>query len=575
MNRKLLFLGIGIVYIILLSYGLSVVYSIGNPVPASASKDMKPENKIAIAHTEIFGTLERAQVIFDHKKHEEAAKGEGCKTCHPADEKGKLLFSFPKKVEKSGKKAIMNAYHDACIDCHKKQGAERKKTGPVVCADCHKDAFRNANMKYPVVEFDFAYHDNHVKKLKEKLGKDDCGQCHHIYNPEEKDESKRLTYKEGSEESCYYCHDLGKKRGPELSAIIKVAAKKGLTIRKASHQQCLNCHLKYQDEYRKKGDMDACPTECAKCHTGKYKTVAEIEKVARPNRKQKDTVFISVDNARMKGVTFDHKTHQMASTTCRSCHHETLKGCKECHSLTGKPEGNGINIANAYHRVFSEHSCTGCHNQKKADKNCAGCHQFIAAMDIETMNSPKESCTACHSGKRDQVAMPKALSAAGLDQQKVKKEVEIKVLEKEYEPSKFPHREVIDKLVKISNESKMATYFHGNIKTLCSGCHHRSVADAEAQKDTPPNCRNCHMTAYDREHLNKTKLLSAYHRQCMGCHDAMKLKKGNSMQFAEGSRCDSCHKRKTTGAPAEITQSKNDHVVKQNQTNMLNAWKPK
>ncbi len=63
--------------------------------------------------------------------------------------------------------------------------------------------------------------------------------------------------------------------------------------------------------------------------------------------------------------------------------------------------------------------------------------------------------------------MPKPLSTAGLDQEKVKKEVEIKVLEKEFEPAKFPHRDIIDKLVKISNDNKMATYFHRNIQTLC------------------------------------------------------------------------------------------------------------
>ncbi len=46
---------------------------------------LKPENKIAIAHTEIFGKLERPQVIFNHGKHEEAMKTEGCNACHSAD----------------------------------------------------------------------------------------------------------------------------------------------------------------------------------------------------------------------------------------------------------------------------------------------------------------------------------------------------------------------------------------------------------------------------------------------------------------------------------------------------------
>ncbi len=52
------------------------------------------------------------------------------------------------------------------------------------------------------------------------------------------------------------------------------------------------------------------------------------------------------------------------------------------------------------------------------------------------------------------------------------------------------------------------------------------------------------MIAYDREHLNSIKLLTAYHNQCMGCHDAMKLEKGSSTQFGKGGRCDVCHKKK-------------------------------
>ena len=567
MNRKLIFTVVSIVYIILLIYGLTAVYSVGNPVLPQKAESHKPENKIGIAHNEIFGKLERPQVIFNHKKHEEALKkdNESCDACHPVNKEKILLFDFPRNVTKKDKTSVMNAFHDECIDCHKKKGRENKKTGPVVCADCHKKEFLSVNIKYPLFEFSFEYHDKHVKKLKEKIGKDDCGQCHHSYDINEDDESLALVYEKGTEESCYYCHEFGKKRGPELTAITKVAEKKGLTIRKASHQQCLNCHLKYQEEYLKKGEKEACPTECIKCHTGKYKTVAELQKVPRPDRDQKDKPFINIENSKMKGVTFDHKSHETYSKTCRSCHHETLNACNTCHSLTGKPEGNGINVANAYHHMFSEHSCSGCHNKKKEEKKCAGCHHSILAMDIETMNPKKESCAACHSGKKDQIAMPKPLSAAGLDQKKVKKEVEITVLEKEFEPSKFPHREIIDKLVKVSNDSKMATYFHGNLQTLCEGCHHRSIAEAEAQKDTPPNCKNCHMTSYDRQNLNKTRLLSAYHRQCLGCHEKMELEKGR--------KCTECHKEKK-GRPTEITQMKNQNVVKQNTETIINVWRP-
>jgi predicted CXXCH cytochrome family protein len=563
MRRTVLFLIIGVIYIVLIATGLGMVYTAGEPVPAK--EIVKLDNKIVIAHTDVFGPLERPQVIFNHSKHEDAFKKEGCSVCHPVNDKQTLSFSFPKNVKTKAPKAVMNAYHTECIDCHKRRGGEKLKTGPVTCADCHAKKQATVQIKYPVFEFDFSVHDKHVKKLKEKIGKDDCGQCHHAYSVEE----KKLIYKEGTEESCYYCHDLTKKRGPELAAVIKVAAEKGLSIRKAAHQQCLNCHIKYQ----KKGDKETGPTECVKCHTGKYKTIAELEKVSPPNRKQKDVSFINVENAKMKGVTFDHKTHQAYSKSCRSCHHETLKACKECHSLTGKPEGSNINIAKAYHNVFSEHSCAGCHNKKKEDKKCAGCHHFIPAMDVETMSPKQDSCSACHTGKQEKILMPKPLSSAGLDQQKVKKEVEIKVLEKEFEPAKFPHRDIIDKLVKISNDNKMATYFHRNIQTLCDGCHHRSSAAAEAQKETPPYCRNCHMIASDREHLNAVKLLTAYHNQCMGCHDAMKVEKGSSTQFGKDGRCDACHKKKV-GAPAEITKARNQNVYEQNKKLILNKWRP-
>ena len=566
MRRTVLFLLIGVIYIILIAAGLGMVYTVGETIPVKELTITKPENKISIAHTEIFGKLERPQVIFDHKKHEEALKKEGCNTCHPMNDKKKLLFDFPKKVKGKGEKAVMNAFHDECIECHKLKSRENKKTGPVVCAECHKEGYKSLKaIQYPVVEFDFTFHDNHVKKLKEKIGKDDCGQCHHIYSFEE----KKLLYKEKTEESCYYCHDLDKKRGPELAAIKKVAAEKGLSVRKASHQQCLNCHLDYAKKAKK--DEKVGPVECVKCHTGKYKTVAELEKVPRPNREQKEKIYIYVENAKLKGVSFNHGSHQKYSKTCRSCHHETLKACKECHSLTGKPEGKNVNIAKAYHDMFSEHSCSGCHNKQTAKKECAGCHHYIVAVDLETMSPKRSTCETCHTGK-EPLPMPAPFSTAGLGSEKTK-EVTVKVLEKEYEPVKFPHLDIINKLAKVSNDSRLATYFHRNIQTLCEGCHHRSPIAAEAEKNTPPYCRNCHMIAYDKEDLNAVRLLTAYHNQCMGCHDAMKLKKGSSIQFAEGDRCAACHKKKAKG-PAELTAVKNQNVYNQNKKIILNNWRP-
>jgi len=568
MNRKFVFLLVSMAYLILIVYGLSQVYNVEATLRAKEAPLIKPENKISIAHTEIFGKLERPQVIFNHGKHQEAYKKEGCNTCHP-EKDGQVNFDFPKNVKKKDRTSVMKAYHDECIECHKKRSSDKEKAGPVNCGDCHREKEKKVEIQYPVFEFDFYVHDKHVKKLREKLGRDNCGLCHHTYDINEEDEALALVYEKGTEESCYYCHELDRKRGPELTAITRVAAKKGLSLKTASHLQCLNCHLESAKTAKK--DEEVGPVECIKCHAGKYRTVAELEKIPRPDRNQPVRPFIDVQDAKMKGVTFDHDTHEKTHKNCRICHHETLKACKDCHSLVGKPEGNGMNVARAYHDVFSKHSCEGCHNLNKAEKNCFGCHSNMSVMDVQSIGPKKDSCVICHSGEMKGPFSRPPLSVAGLDPKKVPKEVEIKVLGREYEPVKFPHLEIIKKLADISNKSKMGNYFHVNIQTLCNVCHHRSPEAAEAQKDTPPYCRNCHMIGYDGGRLGSIRLLTAYHNQCMGCHDKMGIEKGNSVIFKEGDRCAACHKKKL-GGPTEITQIKNDNVVRQNTHNTLNVW---
>jgi hypothetical protein len=553
MGKKLLFVILGICILLLLINGLRGVYSVEGPPAvkkAIESKPVKPENKIGIAHTEIFGVLERPQVVFDHKKHTDALVKEGkkewetCDTCHPIDkEKDIILFDFPKKVKGKDRDSIMNAYHDECINCHKEKSREKKKAGPIVCGDCHIDKLQNIQIKYPVFEFDYQVHDNHDKKLKEKNIKENCDLCHHIYNEE-------LVYEKGKEWSCYYCHEIGRKTGPVLATGTRIIGKKGLSLERVSHTRCLNCHLyfKRQDKGKiKKKDEKEPLLECVKCHTGKYKTVAELEKVPRPDACQPEKPFIDIENAKLKGVSFDHKAHEKNSKTCRGCHHETLNACKECHDLMGNPNGNWVNAANAYHDVFSEKSCAGCHDVKKKEKDCAGCHHAILPMSLETNGPKKDSCTRCHTGKKEGLPTPQKLSIADLEKElereKVKKEVEVKVLEKEFKAAKFPHFKILEKLVKISNDSKMGTYFHAKMQTICEGCHHQSRAEAEAKKNTPPLCRNCHSKSFDPVHINRPRLLAAYHRQCISCHEKMKLEKPK--------QCKECHEEKAV-RPVDI-----------------------
>ena len=97
MNRKLLFFLVSIAYLVLIAYGLYEVYTVEATLRVKEPPAIKPENKIAIARTEIFGKLERPQVIFNHAKHEEAYKMEGCTECHPEKE-GQVIFDFPRCV---------------------------------------------------------------------------------------------------------------------------------------------------------------------------------------------------------------------------------------------------------------------------------------------------------------------------------------------------------------------------------------------------------------------------------------------------------------------------------------------
>jgi hypothetical protein len=564
MRKETLFLILlgALIYLILIVYGIKQVYTAPAIPPSKEIIITKPEDKIVIAHTEIFGPLERPPVIFDHKKHVEAIKKEGkkewetCSVCHrekkeeltrikkedeiikekKTEERDVLVFEFPKKIVKLDKEAYKKAYHDECIGCHKEKLKEKKKAGPLTCGDCHVKEKEFVKIKYPLVEFDPKFHYDHETKLKERTGEKDCGLCHHTYDLKE----KKLVYQNGTEESCYYCHDLSKKkRGSELSQIVKVTTEKRLSYQKTAHERCLSCHIKINKEMEvsKKEGEKAPPLECGKCHTGKYRTIADLEKVPRPDRGQKETYFINIENAKMKGVGFNHKNHEYYHKTCRVCHHERLRACKDCHKLEGIPEGAWVNLVDAYHAPFSEHSCAGCHNKKKLEKDCAGCHKFIPLMDIKAKEPNKEVCDRCHTGKKE-VTLPPSLSTAGLDPQVVKKEIKIKVLEKEFEPADFPHRKIIDKLVDISNNNKLARYFHNDLKVLCEGCHHQRKSSAEAKKDIPPSCQNCHPKYFNPVNPNKLKLQSAYHVQCIGCHDNMRLEKPTH-------RCTDCHKEKS------------------------------
>jgi len=501
---------------IYLFFSMNGVKDVHSSMPAGKTAG-KADNRLIIAHKEIFGKLARPLVVFDHGLHSDKFRKEGCKTCHPAASDSDLVFAFPFRADAKEKSSLRDAYHRKCIGCHSRMIKEGGKTGPVRCGDCHHRERAYLAIGQPACEFDYFYHEKHVRSLKKR-----CILCHHSYNEE-------LVYEEGTEQSCCYCHDEQKKRGLLLSVETELTLKKGLSIRKVSHSRCVNCHLDFSGKGEKAG-----PVECSKCHTGKYKTVSELANIPRPERDQPKKSFIEIEDAQMKGIPFDHVFHEKNVKTCKACHHETLNKCKECHGMKGSPKGRWINVAGAYHDVFSSVSCYGCHNIKKSEQNCAGCHHHLPDMDLQAKGPKKEICKVCHSGKKGDV-LPKNPLAITMNAQEIPEKVTIRILEKEYEPSTFPHRKIIGKMIEISNDSKMAASFHRDIQTICRGCHHQSNTEAEAVTNKPPHCRNCHSLTFDQKNMNRPRLLAVYHRQCMGCHEKMKIK-------ALG--CTDCHKEK-------------------------------
>jgi hypothetical protein len=100
-------------------------------------------------------------------------------------------------------------------------------------------------------------------------------------------------------------------------------------------------------------------------------------------------------------------------------------------------------------------------------------------------------------------------------------------LVKQYKPSTLPHRKIVFSLQEDLRQNRLASAFHRE-GVLCAGCHHRSPIGMR-----PSPCRACHdPSGHPTE--DKPGLFTAYHRQCLGCHQAMALKQVG---------CEDCHQK--------------------------------
>jgi hypothetical protein len=149
------------------------------------------------------------------------------------------------------------------------------------------------------------------------------------------------------------------------------------------------------------------------------------------------------------------------------------------------------------------------------------------------------ACATCHAGKLESLDQAVKLpDPASLFPTNLADVLEISTLGKEYEDVKVQHKKIAQKLTEISNSSKLATYFHKDETTLCSGCHH--MGPVEKNKAVPA-CATCH-TARSEPFGNAPTLLGAYHQACLGCHQKMAYP-----EKAMPQECAGCHKEKKQG----------------------------
>ena len=487
MRKKLfaffLVLGVGMGIV-----GMSAGKNLGSKV---AEPEKSVEQPIFISDIEPLKPLEEERVQFYHGKHVRALEDEGCKACHSYNaQKNRFDFRYPRERKGGNKRALINTYHNSCIGCHNERLGKGLPTGAIACGECHKPVSRKEWIK-PVV-FHYGLHYQHEKMTDKK-----CEVCHHNYD----EEGKKLVY------GCRDCHHQNDENNQS-------------SYRSAAHADCINCHLQRENEGKETG-----PSNCEGCHLDlKLPAIGSLTEIPRPDGKQPKSTTIKVDGAGMPEVFFDHQNHEKNSLTCRTCHHETLEACKNCHTLKGSPEGGGISLKTAYHKKNSSASCNGCHEKQKAQERCAGCHLFM-----RTQKEDKNFCAVCHTGPIQQFQpAPFLVSPEAIIPDDAKAVMTISTLEQQYEPAQFPHLKIIKKLTEISNENRLARQFHRQPATFCRGCHHYSPVEP---KSNPPACGTCHRLTAGSVDLNKPRLVAAYHLQCLGCHKKMNLEH----------KCTTCH----------------------------------
>ncbi|MFH1809374.1 MAG: sulfate respiration complex hexadecaheme cytochrome HmcA [Pseudomonadota bacterium] len=500
------------------------------------------------------GRAERPAVEFDHKKHVDAKPSQGCQACHPcaraassaegesaeaaacapgSDKVQPLDFVLRGVDPRADAETTAEQVHALCLGCHQERVRAGQKTGPVLCGSCHVEQPAARSLRV-TPRLDRSLHARHVQAEKDK-----CEACHHSYD----EQQRTLVYKKNTEEACSACHladaeNVLPGRDPdELDARRGEGGRRPLgnkapSLRDAAHAQCVNCHLA-----REAAKVAHGPTRCEGCHdAAQLAAVKRLDPVPRLKRNQPDQAWMAQPDSRSGPVNFPHLAHENAVATCSACHHQTLARCDSCHTLSGDTKGKGVTRAQAAHDDGSSHACVGCHRQRTEVQACVGCHRSLSERPALS------ACAVCHQAALIGVAVsgtaphlptltPPALPAFG---DAFPQKLVLDGMKKDYQGSPLPHGKIVGALLTGTADQPLALRFHQRVETLCAGCHHHSPLG-----ERPPSCRSCHTLTADATR-DRPGLKAAYHRQCLGCHQAMQLK-------AVG--CEDCHKK----ASAEVT----------------------
>ncbi|MFI3271899.1 MAG: cytochrome c3 family protein [Pseudomonadota bacterium] len=459
-----------------------------------------------------FGTLQLPKVVFLHDAHTAAviAEGKDCSTCHDSAN-GVMSYKF-KRLEDKSAKAVQDIYHENCISCHNDVAAQGKKTGPQdgECRSCHVE-----NLSIESVRSDVAFskeqHYAHVS-------------------------AKAIAPAAGAKDNCATCHTMVDGNAAQL-----VWFKDQADVQTANHTGCISCH---QDVVAKNASATTGPVTCAGCHAPAAQAPVSLEEAPRLMNGQADTMLMLPHPAadkpqNLKGtfppVAFNHKLHEAATATCDACHSPSFMEGANGDQFKPQAPLKAMDLCiNCHATQTKKAECAGCHapmaQVKFENTNCESCHAAVPGYDLEEAQSGifLQFDQATRSALSAEMLEMRGAPAGTFNLNDIPEVVSIGTIANEYMASEFQHRKIVAAMYKATEGNALAMRFHNEQGTFCQGCHHNSPASLN-----PPKCSGCHV---EKAQDNRPSLKTAFHLQCMGCHESMNVTKPANTD------CAGCHK---------------------------------